>query len=229
MPRPIRKVVYYLFLLLVSSLAVVLLYVLGAFSIGLLPVNNSYEAPQKGIPIFVKSNGVHTDLVVPTVHTVIDWRDYCMPQDFGRVSQEAAYIAFGLGEKAFYVTTPTWDQLTFSTAFKAVLLPTASVMHVTYYENTPTESERSKVLVITEAQYELLVPYLLDTYQFATDTQRPVLLPHRNYTYNDNFYEAIPSYHLFYTCNDWVNEGLKKINVRTAWWSPFDKGILWYR
>ncbi|MEM9983360.1 MAG: DUF2459 domain-containing protein, partial [Bacteroidota bacterium] len=104
MPRLIRKVTYYLSLLLVGSLAAIVLYVLGAFSIGLLPVNNSYEAPQKGITIFVKSNGVHTDLVVPTVHTVIDWRDYCAPQDFEQVPQEAAYIAFGLGEKAFYVT-----------------------------------------------------------------------------------------------------------------------------
>ncbi|MFM7854609.1 MAG: DUF2459 domain-containing protein [Flammeovirgaceae bacterium] len=43
---------------------------------------------------------------------------------------------------------------------------------------------------------------------------------------NDSFYEAKGTYNLFFTCNTWVNEGLKKAGLKACLWTPFDSGLL---
>ena len=39
---------------------------------------------------------------------------------------------------------------------------------------------------------------------------------------NDAFYEAIPRYTFWYTCNEWTRRALAAAGVRTAIWAPFD-------
>jgi len=48
-----------------------------------------------------------------------------------------------------------------------------------------------------------------------------------NYGKNDVFYEARGRYHMFFTCNTWANNALKKSGLPAALWAPFDKGIFY--
>ena len=57
---------------------------------------------------------------------------------------------------------------------------------------------------------------------------RKKIIPQKGYSRYDEFYEGVGSYSIFKTCNIWVNKALKKAEVKTALWSPFDKGILFH-
>jgi len=220
-----RKILSYTGRTLLGLFSLIVLYFLLVLLLGLIPANPGFESAEKGVPLYVLSNGIHTDFVVPTTHKAIDWRSVVSPEAFAAEANQAPFIGFGWGDKGFYLDTPTWAELKASTALRAVFLPSPTAMHVTYYSREPTTGENCRRVTINEAQYQQLIQYIRSSFETNSDDVR--LIPDSGYTPRDNFYEALGSYHLFYTCNSWVNQGLKRIGVRTAVWSPFDKGILY--
>jgi len=172
--------------------------------------------------IYVRSNGIHTELVFPTESGPIDWKAFISTEDFGdSISQD--YITFGWGDKGFYMNTPTWEDLTAKTAVSAIAIPTPTAMHVSY-EPQPLENENCVKLNLTKEQYKRLVAYVRESFH-VMDT-RVVLIEGKGYGKNDNFYEARRSYHLFRTCNTWTNNALKEADVRTAVLAVFPNGVM---
>ena len=51
-------------------------------------------------------------------------------------TEDARYVAFGWGDRGFYLETPTWDDLKYSTVLKALFWHSPAVMHVSFYKNT---------------------------------------------------------------------------------------------
>ncbi|MFQ5506099.1 MAG: TIGR02117 family protein, partial [Planctomycetota bacterium] len=135
-----------------------------------------------------------------------------------------SHVSFGWGDRGFYLRTPTWSDLELSTALRAILLPSASVMHVEHFWGPPEPGPSCRRLVLSEAQYGRLVAYIEESFR-KDAAGRPMRIPGRGYDQYDDFYEARGSYHLFYTCNNWANQGLKASGVRTALWSPFETAI----
>jgi len=80
--------------------------------------------------IFITTNGVHLDIVlsVENIDTEFLKKLEILPQ--------TKYLAFGWGDKQFYINTPEWKDLTFNTAFKALFLKSETAMHVTCYRNS---------------------------------------------------------------------------------------------
>ena len=103
---------------LLSLAALLLLY--GA-AVWLLPHIKSPGQPEgePEITVWLLSNGVHTDIVVPTFSSEADWRAV-FPAEHTRSQEYAPWLAIGLGDKNFYLTTPTWADLRLSTALKAM-------------------------------------------------------------------------------------------------------------
>ncbi len=198
-------------------------YFLFALVLGLLPVNARFLPANSGVTIFVLSNGVHTDIVVPTVSEEIDWRESIDPGLFPTDVRQAPYLGIGWGDKGFYLETPTWAELKPSVAFRAAFLPSPTAMHVTYHLQTPQVDEKCHSIRISREQYRQLIDYIQHSFQRPNGA--PLLIEGRGYGPTDNFYEAIGAYNMIKTCNMWVVGGLKKIGVRTAVWSPFDKAI----
>jgi len=209
---------------LIAIFVIVAMYPLTAVILGLIPANAQWTPPATGIEIFVRSNGIHTDFVVPARTTAADWTEFAPPP--ARVVVAAAsHVAFGWGEKGFYIDTPTWEDLTLATAANAVLLPSGTAVHVTYYYGPPEESDRCCRLVVRKSEYRRLVDYLRRSFALDGDG-KPLPIPGASYYDSDTFYEGVGSYHLFNTCNDWTNSGLKAMGVRAAMWAPFDHAIL---
>jgi uncharacterized protein (TIGR02117 family) len=167
--------------------------------------------------VFVASNGVHLDIILP-IESLADEELRQM-----QVPQGVHFVAFGWGDQDFYVHTPTWDKMNFRTTFKALFLPSKSIMHLTFYRHA--YDHWSKV-ELCETQLKTLLDYILTSFQ-ASEGQF-IALPGTGYTSMDLFFEARRSYSVFFTCNDWVNQGLKKAQVKTAVWSPFDFGVLYH-
>ncbi len=133
------------------------------------------------------------------------------------------YIGFGWGDKGFYLNTPEWADLKFSTAFNAAFYLGTSAMHATFYKQI-RESESCVKIKISKAEYEKLIAYIETSFQYDKDGN-PLLINATTYGQNDSFYEANRKYHLFYTCNTWANNALKASDQKAALWTPSDKGI----
>ncbi len=212
-----------LLLLLLAALAA--LYLAAGVGLGAVPVNRGFQPATTGVEIWVSSNGIHADLVVPVRHRLADWTIRLPPAHFAGADASAQYLAIGWGERNFYIHTPTWGDLTFGTAVKAFLVPTPAAMHVTYLYDMYPDASLQRRVVITPGQYQVLISYI--TRSFAQDPGGSFqLIAGAGYTPMDNFYEANGAYHLFYGCNNWVNEALKIAGIRTGLWTPFDRSLL---
>lgn len=189
---------------------------------GLIPRNAQFQpySSSDGVEIFVRSNGVHTDLVFPIQHPLFDWRTQPLWAAFQPDSSHT-HISIGWGSRELYLNTPTWADLTPQTAFISLSGLGHSLMHVELLP-TPTPDAVTIRLRLSPSQYRQLVAYALDS--FAAPTSPAV----RGYTPHDVFFVANGWYHLFNPCNEWTRRGLTRIGVRTSVWSPLDFFLLWH-
>lgn len=202
----------------------ILIYLLFAFLLPYVKVNNAEKAQHSDVEIFVLSNGVHTDIVLPVKTTFIDWQQLLPYNDFEMVDSTFHYIALGWGDKGFYLETPTWADLKASTALKAALGLSTTAMHVTYRKTAPKVGELCKRLIISVEQYKLLYTQILNS--FIIKKGKPLKINHPGYNNYDCFYEADGCYSMFKTCNVWTGSVLKSAKIKVGIWTPFHKGVL---
>lgn len=217
----LRKLVRYAKKILGFSLGLLMSYGLLVLVLGNVAYHEFRAAERPFVTIYLVSNGVHTDIVMPMKHDVFDWHTQLNPHDTAGGSQTVAqYVAIGWGSRSFYLDTPTWADLTPTVAFKALFGLDKSALHVTFYPDAPERSERVVSYRVTRDEYRQLVQAILPS--FARDEhQRPQLIPHAHYASNDAFYEAQGTYHAYYTCNTWTNERLKISGLPSVYWTPF--------
>ncbi|MFY7811530.1 MAG: DUF2459 domain-containing protein [Flavobacterium sp.] len=110
---------------------------------------------KKEIEIFIKTNGVHSDLVMPVKNNLKDWSKNILFKHTISKDTTYQYIAFGWGDRAFYLETPTWADLKFSVALKATLGLNKTAMHTTFYKIIK-ENDRCIKLKISKNQYQKL-------------------------------------------------------------------------
>ncbi len=181
------------------------------------------EVPTEGDHyIYIRTNGIHTELILPTDNGTVDWKKTIYPKDFGD-SISLEFIVFGWGDKGFYMNTPEWSDLTAKTATSALLIPTSTAMHVAY-EPRPFENDDCVKVRLSKKQYLQIVGYINKSFLLKDDKVQ--LIPGKGYAPNDNFYEANRSYHLFRTCNTWTSNALKEAGIRTSALAVFPNGVM---
>ncbi|MDI9310719.1 MAG: TIGR02117 family protein [Limnohabitans sp.] len=221
-----KKLFKLLLKLTLGFIAFILIYIVLAFGLSKIPVNNldsRTAIPPSNIEIFILSNGVHTDIVVPVKNEICDWFKKVNPEYTIAKDSLSTYLAMGWGDKGFYLETPTWDDLKFSTAFKAATGLSTSAMHCTFYK-TMKVGKDCKSIMISESDYKSLIEYIQKSFQQQGENFIPIVT-NAVYGKNDVFYEANGSYNLFYTCNTWTNSALKAANQKAALWTPYEGGI----
>lgn len=192
----------------------------------LIPVNRKFKPVKNGIDIFVSTNGMHVDYIVPTQNQLFDWTRIIDSTPYDKPLTDYPYLGIGWGDPGFYLELETWDKLPFSIAAKALLYPTPTIMHVTGYDTLPYDTLRVEKITISPSSYVHLSSFIYNAFRLDPN-QNLDLIPEVGYTPHDNFYQAHGVYHAFHTCNYWINKGLKRIGVRTALWSPLEKGIFY--
>lgn len=205
-------------------LGIVIIYVILGLLIPYIPVSAKDDGQKKEVPIYIYTNGVHTDIVMPVKNDLQDWSRKIPFANTKSKKTDYQYVGIGWGDKGFYLDTPTWADLKFSTAVKAAFWLSDSAMHCTYY-NTMKEGEDCKMMMISRGQYENLVKYVED--KFDRDQNGNFILIPTNAVYGDNdaFYDAKGTYSFLYTCNTWSNNALKAAGQKAALWTPTDFGI----
>lgn len=218
-----KIVFYFLLYFLEGFVAFIVLCFAFAYLCLLFPINYDYKQEGELTEIFVKSNGVHCDLVIPIDHQ-FDWKNWIELEHYDYQSE--THLSVGWGDKGFYVDTPEWKDLKFTTAFRALFLNTQTLMHLTLVEE-PTVGEKCRSIMIDQHQYQTLVTTIKN--RFVKDNDgKPIILEDAGYTPSDNFYEAHGSYSIFMTCNVWTNNVLRRMKIKTVYWAPFEKWVLKY-
>jgi uncharacterized protein (TIGR02117 family) len=223
--KTLKKVLKTIGLVIAGFMAFVVLYILSAYTFS--HISTAKEpGSSPDVAIYILTNGVHTDVVLPLRNSQIDWSREVKFQNTVSKDTTAQYMAFGWGDKGFYLNTPTWAQLKFSVAFKAATGLSTSAIHATFYKNL-TEGNDCKKIMISNAQYARLVTYIQNSFKTDPEGHSINIPTHANYNNDDAFYEAKRRYNLFYTCNTWANNALKAAGQKACIWTPFDKGIFY--
>jgi uncharacterized protein (TIGR02117 family) len=204
--------------------AVLVLYGLAAMVFGLIPVNRSYAPTPDGIDVYLRSNGVHVDLVVPLEAAGVDWRIRMPTNALGLVPGITETLAFGWGDRGFYLATPTWADVRVSTALRALTGVGTTVLHVE--ATTVPKGPATRHVTLSAAQYRRLAQFIESSFR-RDGTGAAIILPGAHYGLHDAFFESTGHYSAFETCNEWTRQGLVTAGVRAPMWSPFQKALLY--
>ena len=211
-------------LALAALLAFPALYLLAALIGFAIPANPGWREPASGITIFVRTNGVHTWIMVPAVTAEMDWRPLTPAAHIRDPRYVGDYLAFGYGNREFYLNTPRWEDLRFRTALNAAFGEGRSLLHVEH-EWHPRLNEDQRSLRITSEQYRRLAAHILRS--FERDRHgRSIPLLGRGYGPADVFYEARGPYNAFFTCNEWTGAALRASGIRIGLWTPFSGSVM---
>ena len=199
---------------------------LFALILGAIPANAGWREAERGVTIFLRTNGVHTWIVMPKVNEAADWRPYAPPEHLADPRYGAAsHIAVGYGNRDFYLNTPTWSDLSLPTAFAAFFGSGPTLLHVEHTHD-PRPAADQRPIVLRPEEYRRLVGFV--SARFQLDGQgRTLPLIGRGYGPADMFFEANGGYSFVMTCNEWTGRALRRAGVRTGLWTPLEQSIMW--
>jgi uncharacterized protein (TIGR02117 family) len=214
----------YIGITLLTLIGGVILYLLAYLILSNISTKTNLSCSNPAITCYLLSNGIHTDLVVPTKTNLIDWTTTFPTQNTKSNIIKPKYTAIGWGDKGFYLETPTWADLTFATAFKACFGLSKCALHVTYYQEIKI-SNRCKSFQICTEDYKKLIAFIKKDIVFKDEDLADYISCNAQYGKNDAFYEAKGNYSIFKTCNTWTNQSLQSCGSKAALWTPFEAGV----
>jgi len=220
---PLKRRLRWLAASLGGLLILVLAYLAAALVLGVIPVNTDYQTTPGGVEIYIGSSGIHTDIIVPLTAQGVDWR-LRLPQAAWQNGTPNGYLAFGWGDRAFFLETPSWSDLKVSTSVIALSGFDDSLMHLEYFRH-PTPSASMRRLLLSPTAYQRLI--LAIEASFKHDSSgKPILIPGTHYRSSDAFFAAEGHYSPLITCNEWTRRILSQAGVRVPRWSPFPWAIM---
>ncbi|WP_240309578.1 MULTISPECIES: TIGR02117 family protein [Sphingomonas] len=205
-----------------AALAIPALYLLAAVVGGLVPLNADWREAPAGTTVYLRSNGIHVDIVMPAVAQGLDWRPYFPAGDFAAPPTDARWFGFGAGERRVYLETPTWADITPRTVWAA----TAGGERVLHVDEVATPGDNLVAIRLRPEEYRRL--WAAVRAQFVLGgAGRPTRLPHPGYGGDDAFYRAHGRASAINTCNQWVADQLRIAGVKVSAWAPFPLGLRW--
>lgn len=201
-----------------SIIGSIVVYLSLAIVFSLIATSPSTINCQADKEIYIVSNGVHLDLVIPKDLLTADLVTGL------QLSEQERYVAFGWGDAEFYINTPTWSDIKFGPTIRALFTVSQSALHTVRIQQYQPDWIS---VPLCEEQVRQINRYIENTFE-KNSNGRFQEIQTSGYANNDSFYLAQGSFSLFHTCNNWVNSALKHAGVRTSIWSPFDKGVLYH-
>jgi uncharacterized protein (TIGR02117 family) len=222
--KRVKKISGYFFTFLGSA---ILLYVLATFILSRIPVKGQHNKGAN-IKVFLMKSGVHTDFILPVCNHIKDWRTEFPLSNTAFKDSSSQLVSIGWGDQTFYMKTPTWADLTLKTALTVPFGLGPSAIHATYYQQLLDDRPNIR-LHLTEKQYRKLVHYIERTLEHKRNGHTKYIKATMPgvVTGNDAYYAATGRYSLFFTCNSWVNAGLKACQQKACYWTAFAGGIFY--
>jgi uncharacterized protein (TIGR02117 family) len=210
-----------------------------AWMLAYFPANSDF-ANSGSVAIYVRSNGVHTDLLLPVqmqlnlpTPQIVDWRDDFPPESFPRAAaqsiakQSQSWIAVGWGDQQFYLDTPRWQDLRLSTALSALTGRNSSLLHVEYLANSELDDYPDmRALYLDASQYLALQNQIQASIDLDDANASSQVIADASYGAQDAFFRAHGHYSALRTCNVWLGDVLRAAGVRMSYWPPFASNVM---
>jgi len=190
----------------------------AAFAGALIPMNSGWKEPTRGTTIYLRSNGIHVDIVMPASAQGLSWRPLLPSSDVRDAPQPVRWYGFGAGERRVYLDTPTWSDLSVRTIV-AALTGGERILHI---DQTDEPGFELREIRLRPEEYRRLWAAIRADFDGP-----PRLIDHPGYGPDDAFYEGRGRASAVQTCNQWVADKLRLAGVRTSLWSPLPGGLLW--
>lgn len=197
------------------------LYFLAGWVGSSIPANRDFAQSDAGVEIIVGTNGVHTTIAMPLRNADMDWTRIFPPSDTANPWRPYTHVAIGWGERAVFLNTPTWGDLSPLTVLRVASMGGDALYHVEHWVR-PAPSPDFRTIRISRAQYRKLVRALLRDLPERTATRAV----YAGYTDQDVFYDARGTYTTYKTCNEWTGQTLRMAGVRTGAWTPFAGSVM---
>ena len=110
----------------------------------IVPSNKKFKPAENGITIYISTNGLHTDFILPCVNDFFDWTKWVSNQDYSSELSKDHYLSFGWGDRAIYLDLDSWDNLTIALTLKTLLWPTPTFC-LLYTSPSPRDRTRSRM------------------------------------------------------------------------------------
>ncbi len=201
-----------------------LLYAGAALDLSEVPINN-FPEKTKGIPIFLRSDGGHLDLIFPVRSSRQDWTKVFPFPEMEREKDRFSYIAIGWGEKGFYLDDFPQSFPHPITTFRAATGLNTPVLRVAY-SSQPVVNDTCRGVLISGKQYQKLSLYVQHTAQRDAAGYLQKLPTPEGEDPTVFFYKANGTYSIFNTCNTWVNSALKAAGLKACIWTPLARAVL---
>ena len=218
-----KKLLNYFLYSILTFVGLIGLYLLTAFCLSRITVNRE-AVTTNDVEIYIITNGVHSDIVVPVKNDQMDWSKEIKFNNTRSKDSTMQYLALGWGNRAFYMETPTSADLKLKTAIRAAFGLGKAAIHANFYHNM-IENETCKKISISTAQYAKLINFISNSLQKDDHGHAKNIITNANYNNSDAFYEANGSFSMFNTCNSWTNKALKVSGQKCCLWTAFDTGI----
>ena len=209
-----------------AAATLLVLYVAAAVVLGLIPVNRAAPVNDRGILVFLRSNGVHAEIAVPIKTDEMDWGTELYQPFVTYGGARPSFVSFGWGDAQFYVETRRFREMRPWSALSALAGRNGSVIHAEHIPG-PSSARGDATMVLSPQQYRRLAGYIRDSLQ-RTPSGLVILATDNNFGHGDRFFVARGSYGPVSTCNEWVRRGLAAAGVRTAAWAPLDWPLFWH-
>jgi len=208
--------------LLLTVLAMPALYLLGALIGSLVPLNGGWKEPAQGTTVYLRSNGVHVDIVMPAMAQGLDWRPLFPARDFAAAPARPKWFGFGAGERRVFLETESWADLTPRAAWAAIT-GGERVMHV---DRAMDPGADLVAIRLRPEEYRRL--WAAVRAQLTLNTKgRPQRIDHPGYGADDAFYLGRGRASALNTCNNWAADQLRLAGVKVSAWAPFAQGLTW--
>lgn len=230
--RSLRRL---LLILCLAILSVPALYGAAALALGLLPAPHREPTPgQPTVPVYLISNGWHVWVALPTrIQTgqanpdQTDWGAWLAESSLADRLAEGDYVAFGWGDRDFYLNTRRPVDFRPGLALAALLGRGPAAMHVMRVPEAVLTGPdlNTRRLEVDALQYHALAAYIQTGFSPGADGHpRPLTEP--GFGLDDAFFEATGRYSPFRTCNEWIGAGLRAAGLKAGWWTPFPYGLM---
>lgn len=164
-----------------------------------------------GVTIGVEASLAHTEIIVPVEAAGHDWRAVLPP---GSVPEGVTHLSFSWGDRAFFLATPSWADVDWRLAIRALVASDASLVHVYRLGGF-----WGRPVPIDAAAYRRLTAFLEG--EIAPGEPIP------GYGPDDIFLPGTSRYGWWRTCNQWAGDALAAAGIRVGIWTPFAQGLIW--
>jgi uncharacterized protein (TIGR02117 family) len=174
--------------------------------------------------ILVLSNPIHTDIAVPIDGSVLQRFGFLQEDGLTLAAPEVKYLVFGRGGRAFYIATPTWDQLKPMPLLKGLTLDRAA-MHISVAGPIPETHADVLAFTVSDQEYEAMLAFIRDS--FYDGAGGPLIIQGAAYGAFDKFYEADGYFTALLGCNTWTAKALREAGITTGLWNPLPLTLRW--